>query len=76
MTNAPKEAVAAEAYAQSTPDSEPMAEDEFEPTLEELQTLRHIGDKIPYTAWLVAVVELAERFTCKHSATFRPRDND
>ena len=28
-----------------------------------MATLRHIGDKIPYSAWLVAVVELAERFT-------------
>ncbi|KAA8894356.1 POT family-domain-containing protein [Sphaerosporella brunnea] len=37
--------------------------DEREPTPEELATLRRIGDKIPYTAWLVAVVELAERFT-------------
>lgn len=25
--------------------------------------LRHVGDKIPISAWLVAVVELAERFT-------------
>jgi hypothetical protein len=37
---------------------------EEEPTEEELATLRRVGDKIPYTAWLVAVVELAERFTC------------
>ena len=35
-------------------------EDSDEPTEEELATLRHIGDKIPYSAWLVAVVELAE----------------
>ncbi|KAF8533872.1 POT family-domain-containing protein [Trichophaea hybrida] len=34
-----------------------------EPTDEELATLRHVGDKIPYSAWLVAIVELAERFT-------------
>ena len=38
-------------------------EDDDELTEEELATLRHIGDKIPYSAWLVAVVELAERFT-------------
>jgi hypothetical protein len=37
---------------------------EEEPTEEELATLRRVGDRIPYTAWLVAVVELAERFTC------------
>ncbi|KAG0644771.1 POT family-domain-containing protein [Tuber brumale] len=38
-------------------------EDGDEPSEEQLATLRHIGDKIPYSAWLVAVVELAERFT-------------
>ncbi|KAH8153795.1 uncharacterized protein LAJ45_01562 [Morchella importuna] len=40
-----------------------FAEDGEEPTEEELFRLRHIGDKIPMSAWLVAVVELAERFT-------------
>ncbi|KAI5807368.1 POT family-domain-containing protein [Peziza echinospora] len=34
-----------------------------QPTEAEEATLRHVGDKIPYSAWLVAVVELAERFT-------------
>ena len=34
-----------------------------EPTEAEEAALRHVGDKIPYSAWLVAVVELAERFT-------------
>ncbi|ODQ63433.1 PTR2-domain-containing protein [Nadsonia fulvescens var. elongata DSM 6958] len=33
------------------------------PTFEEEQTLRHISDKLPSAAWLVAVVELCERFT-------------
>lgn len=40
-----------------------VTEDGFEPTEAENASLRHIGDKIPYSAWLVAVVELAERFT-------------
>lgn len=40
-----------------------ITEDGAEPTEQELATLRHIGDKIPISAWLVAVVELAERFT-------------
>jgi hypothetical protein len=40
-----------------------FAEDGEEPTEEELFRLRHVGDKIPMSAWLVAVVELAERFT-------------
>ncbi|KAK6460692.1 POT family-domain-containing protein [Scheffersomyces coipomensis] len=34
-----------------------------EPTLEEMKTLRHVSDKIPLRCWLVAVVELAERFS-------------
>lgn len=38
-------------------------EDGGEPTEVENSILRHIGDKIPYSAYLVAVVELAERFT-------------
>ncbi|PWW72590.1 PTR2-domain-containing protein [Tuber magnatum] len=41
----------------------PWGEEGEEPREEELATLCHIGDKIPYSAWLVAVVELAERFT-------------
>jgi len=38
-------------------------QDGEEPTDEEFNSLRHIGDRIPFSAWLVAVVELAERFT-------------
>ncbi|KAI5967306.1 PTR2 [Candida margitis] len=34
-----------------------------EPTEHEVKTLRHVADKIPMAAWLVAVVELAERFS-------------
>ena len=34
-------------------------EDSDEPTEEKLATLRHISDKITYSAWLVGVVELA-----------------
>lgn len=30
-------------------------------THHELATLRHVADRLPYTAWLVVVVELAER---------------
>jgi POT family proton-dependent oligopeptide transporter len=33
------------------------------PTEEERKTLRHIGDPLPKAAFLVAVVELCERFT-------------
>ncbi len=38
-----------------TPDGE-------EPTNEELQTLQHVADKLPWAAWLIAVIELCERF--------------
>ncbi|CDO92600.1 unnamed protein product [Kluyveromyces dobzhanskii CBS 2104] len=34
-----------------------------EPTEEELFSLRHVSERIPFTCWLIAVVELAERFT-------------
>ena len=30
-------------------------------TEHELATLRHVPDRLPYTAWLIVVVELAER---------------
>lgn len=38
--------------------------DEAEPTEHEKKTLRHIGDKFPASAYLIAGVELCERFTC------------
>lgn len=34
-----------------------------EPTEHEFKALRHVADRIPFAAWLVAVVELAERFS-------------
>jgi POT family proton-dependent oligopeptide transporter len=37
--------------------------DDLEPTDHEKATLRHIGDAFPKSAYLVAVVELCERFT-------------
>ncbi|KAF7922483.1 uncharacterized protein EAE98_008009 [Botrytis deweyae] len=37
--------------------------DEVEPTDEEKNTLRRIGDSLPMSAWLVAIVELCERFS-------------
>lgn len=39
-----------------TPDGE-------EPTDDEKRNLRHIAENLPVSAWLVAVVELCERFT-------------
>jgi hypothetical protein len=37
---------------------------EEEPTEHDKKTLRRIGDKFPASAYLIAVVELCERFTC------------
>lgn len=34
-----------------------------EPTEHEKSTLRHVGENLPLSAWLVAGVELSERFT-------------
>ncbi|KAF2636209.1 PTR2-domain-containing protein [Massarina eburnea CBS 473.64] len=42
-------------------DDEPM-DGEF-PTAEERRTLRHVGEPLPKAAFLVAIVELCERFT-------------
>lgn len=39
-----------------TPDGE-------EPNETEKRTLRHVAENLPVSAWLVAVVELCERFT-------------
>ncbi len=33
------------------------------PSEQEMETLRHVADKLPVSAWLVAVVELCERFS-------------
>lgn len=43
-------------------DSGSQDEDSREPTEEEMKTLRHVGGYIPLRCWLVAIVELAERF--------------
>lgn len=34
-----------------------------EPTEDEKRSLRHIAENLPISAWLVAIVELCERFT-------------
>lgn len=45
-----------EGYIQETADGN-------EPTEEELRTLKHVAESLPISAWLVAVVELCERFS-------------
>ncbi|CAI5758426.1 unnamed protein product [Candida verbasci] len=43
--------------------SDDLTDEGRQPTEYELKTLRHISEKIPMSCWLVAVVELAERFS-------------
>jgi proton-dependent oligopeptide transporter, POT family len=40
-------------------------EDGQEPNDQEKATLRRVGENLPSAAYLVAVVELCERFTCR-----------
>ncbi|CAZ83983.1 unnamed protein product [Tuber melanosporum] len=40
-----------------------LADDEIEPTPEELATLRRVSDSLPISAYYVVVVELCERFS-------------
>ncbi|KAK6535897.1 hypothetical protein TWF281_000148 [Arthrobotrys megalospora] len=52
--------------ASSAPKSEGLetGEKEYpEPTAEEKATLRHVAESLPLSAWLVAIVELCERFS-------------
>lgn len=37
-------------------------DDDIEPTAEEMKILRHVSEHIPMGCWLIAIVELAERF--------------
>jgi POT family proton-dependent oligopeptide transporter len=51
-----KDPYAVEKAPLETPDGE-------EPTAEEAKNLRHVAENLPVSAWLVAIVELCERFT-------------
>lgn len=52
-----------EPVQESKPEVEAGTVDGNEPTEHELQTLRKVADSLPWSAYLVAVVELCERFT-------------
>lgn len=52
----PDYVVTAEAQTFDSPDGD-------EPTEEENRTLRKVADKLPWSAFLIAVVELCERFS-------------
>ncbi|KAK6516182.1 hypothetical protein TWF506_006094 [Arthrobotrys conoides] len=47
----------------TSPLPEIETEDYPEPTAEEKATLRHVAENLPLSAWLVAIVELCERFS-------------
>lgn len=44
-------------------DFESLDDEGREPTAEEMKKLRHVAERIPLSCWLVAIVELAERFS-------------
>ena len=48
---------------QITNGKSPAMMEEDEPTEEELATLRKVSDHLPWSAFIVAMVELCERFT-------------
>jgi hypothetical protein len=50
-------------YPERLSDDPLDTDDEEEPTEEEIHTLRHIAESLPVSCWLIAVVELCERFT-------------
>ncbi|RDB19891.1 Peptide transporter PTR2 [Hypsizygus marmoreus] len=45
------------------PDGSSIVEGSEGVTEHELATLRHVADRLPYTSWLVVIVEFAERWT-------------
>ncbi|KAI9763596.1 MAG: peptide transporter ptr2 [Geoglossum simile] len=49
-------------YVDERQSRDSIVSDGEEPTDEERHQLRHVSDKLPKAAWLVAVVELCERF--------------
>lgn len=59
----PKRDPVTESNVDSTTNSVSVQGDHEIPTDEEMKTLRHVSGKIPLRCWLVAVVELAERFS-------------
>jgi POT family proton-dependent oligopeptide transporter len=72
LENFPNEKVHASHAGTSTPSENGLGQidgeehdgyDEERPTEEEKKTLRHIGEPLPKAAFLVAIVELCERFT-------------
>ena len=46
----------------SVEQKDPQSGSEVEPTVEELSTLEHVSDKIPWAVWLIVICEFCERF--------------
>lgn len=49
--------------AEIGPDGTKIVEGSEGVTEHEFRTLRHVADRLPLAAWLVAIVEFAERYT-------------
>ncbi|EME77436.1 uncharacterized protein MYCFIDRAFT_54281 [Pseudocercospora fijiensis CIRAD86] len=63
MTGAQLPVMEKEGAVMATDMEEQATPDDAEPTEHEKQMLRRVGDKFPASAYLIAVVELCERFT-------------
>lgn len=61
--NRPEEPTGEEKSLQTVEKAVPDTPDGEEPTELEKATLRHVAEHLPMSAWLVAIVELCERFT-------------
>ena len=62
-TNAKSTGIAGEDVASQSVASNIVSFEGDEPTEEELATLRRVADQLPLSAFIVALVELCERFT-------------
>ena len=63
VTNARSTAIIEEDEPGQVPANEIISFEGDEPTEEELATLRKVADHLPWSAFIVALVELCERFT-------------
>lgn len=61
--NAKSKAIMEEDEPGQTSESDIVSLEGDEPTEEELATLRKVADHLPWSAFIVALVELCERFT-------------
>ena len=63
LIDRPQTIAADEKYADANEKALSATPDGEEPTDDESRSLRHVAENLPISAWLVAIVELSERFT-------------